>query len=264
MKEEAFIKVKESLGKYLHNSLEYTEFDDIADYELLIENEELILISGFNGEADSKHYHWATVSPQKVIEAIGEERNFYLEFIPEEWVDIFTQAGYIVRDKFRDYLKADLLDINNEHSHAEFLQVEESLKAAEVTMSCKGQSRGFTGQTQGWIEEWITKTEDIVHKEIVIERNEQKEIVGVCFTGVYGINSQKGPVAWIREVAVNPDYQKKGIGRRLIKQALSHGKSHGAVRAFLAADECNVNAIHLYKSLGFQPDADTQIDIMRE
>ncbi|MDF2872056.1 MAG: hypothetical protein K0R05_3631 [Anaerocolumna sp.] len=264
MKEEAFIKVKESLGNYLHNSLEYTEFDDIADYELLIETEELILISGFNCEADSRHYHWAAVSPQRVIEAIGEERNFYMEFIPEEWVDTFTQAGYIVRDKFRDYLKEDLLDINNEHSHAEFLQVEDSLKAAEVTMSCKGQSRGFTGQTQGWIEEWLTKTEDIVHKEIVIERNEQKEIVGVCFTGVYGINSQKGPVAWIREVAVNPDYQNKGIGRRLIKQALSHGKSHGAVRAFLAADECNVNAIHLYKSLGFQPDADTQIDIMRE
>ncbi len=264
MKEEAFIKVKEALGNYPHHSLTYTEFEDIADYELLIETEELILIGGFNREADSRHYHWAAESPQKVIEATRMEHNFYLEFIPEEWVDTFTQAGYLVRDKFRDYTKPDLSDINNEHSHTEFLQVDESLKAAEVTMSCKGQSRGFTGQTHEWIEEWLTKTEDIIHKAVVLERNDEKEIVGVCFTGVYGINSQKGPVAWIREVAVHPDYQSKGIGRRLIKQALSHCKSHGAVRAFLAADECNVNAIHLYKSLGFQPDADTQIDIMRE
>ena len=54
-------------------------------------------------------------------------------------------------------------------------------------------------------------------------------------------------------MCVNPEYQNRGIARRIIKQALLHGKTHGATRAFLAADEQNVGAIHLYKSLGFEP-----------
>jgi ribosomal protein S18 acetylase RimI-like enzyme len=59
-------------------------------------------------------------------------------------------------------------------------------------------------------------------------------------------------------VAVRPDRQNRGLGRALVKAALSHGKHHGATRAFLAADDENKNGIHLYESLGFVPKEDEE------
>lgn len=49
----------------------------------------------------------------------------------------------------------------------------------------------------------------------------------------------------------------------LLAQALAYGRAHGASRAFLAADECNTNALHLYQRMGFVPKADeVQIDML--
>lgn len=80
----------------------------------------------------------------------------------------------------------------------------------------------------------------------------------------YDYQSEKGPIVWIREIAVNPRFQNKGIGRRLIIKALSYGKKYRATRAFLAADENNVSAIHLYTSIGFLPgDNESQIDMLK-
>jgi ribosomal protein S18 acetylase RimI-like enzyme len=85
----------------------------------------------------------------------------------------------------------------------------------------------------------------------------------VC-TATYAHDSQKGPIAWIREVAVRPEYQRMGIGRKLVTQALSYGKENGAVRGFLQADECNIYAIHLYESLGFVSNKhEVQIDMFK-
>ena len=77
------------------------------------------------------------------------------------------------------------------------------------------------------------------------------EIAGIVCTGTYGHESKDGAVVWIREVAVKPKYQGQGIGRILVSQALQYGKQCGASRAFLAVDEENSGAIHLYESLGF-------------
>ena len=47
-------------------------------------------------------------------------------------------------------------------------------------------------------------------------------------------------------------------------KALSYVKEHNATRAFLAADENNDSAIHLYKSIGFLPsDDESQIDMLK-
>lgn len=44
---------------------------------------------------------------------------------------------------------------------------------------------------------------------------------------------------------MKPEFQGKVIARKLIGQAFSYGRMHGAKKDFLMADECNVNAIHL-------------------
>jgi ribosomal protein S18 acetylase RimI-like enzyme len=96
-------------------------------------------------------------------------------------------------------------------------------------------------------------------------RSEDGELVGVLCTGLYGQEDQQGGVVWIKEVAVAPGHQGQGIGRQLITQALHYGKCHGAQKAFLAVDEDNVGAIHLYESLGFVASEEKgEINMMKE
>ena len=56
----------------------------------------------------------------------------------------------------------------------------------------------------------------------------------------------------VNNVAVHPDYRKKGIGGTLLKTALSFAKQSGAEEAFLEVREGNDDAISLYESMGFK------------
>jgi ribosomal protein S18 acetylase RimI-like enzyme len=56
----------------------------------------------------------------------------------------------------------------------------------------------------------------------------------------------------IANVAVNPDYRRKGIARGLTRQAIEHAKKSGASYAWLHVREENLGAVSLYRSLGFE------------
>lgn len=276
MKKADFIRIKEKMTIYACNSLEYTDYEDIAGYEIRKETDSVILIEGFHREAGCRHYHWAANEHRELLAAVGKADNCLMEFIPKEWVGAFEKEGFTVRDHWMDYFKDSLADVPvikaEEIKEGELLKEGDLLKegqireVSEVTISCKGQSRGFTGQTVEWVREWLDNSgnEEPVHKVILVER-EDKKVTGIVCTGIYGCDSRKGPIAWIKEVAVRPEYQNRGIARRLIGKALCYCKFYGATRAFLAADECNVHAIHLYESIGFCPGPEEgQIDMMRE
>jgi ribosomal protein S18 acetylase RimI-like enzyme len=55
----------------------------------------------------------------------------------------------------------------------------------------------------------------------------------------------------IANVAVHPDYRRRGIGRMLTERALEHIHDHGAKSAWLQVREDNPIAHQLYSSLGF-------------
>lgn len=261
-------KIKEAKEKFKYSSLEYIEALD--GYEILREDATALVLSGFNPEANCVEYHWAANDPQAVIGAIPlDERECLITFIPRAWVPAFEAHGFFVRSEWRDYWKASLDDVA-ESGRPEFLKCAEAEEASDVTRACRGQSRGFTGQTPGWIAGWMDgSAEDVAgsgvtDSAILIQRNEKLAIVGLVCTGIYGHASQRGAIAWIREIAVRPDSQQRGIARRLLGQALVYAKERGARRAFLAADECNTHAIHLYTSLGFEPEeGGGQIDMQR-
>jgi ribosomal protein S18 acetylase RimI-like enzyme len=59
----------------------------------------------------------------------------------------------------------------------------------------------------------------------------------------------------IANVAVNPDYRRHGIARKLTLQAVDHARRRGAPRAWLHVRENNEVAIHLYQTLGFKEQA---------
>jgi len=54
-----------------------------------------------------------------------------------------------------------------------------------------------------------------------------------------------------RLLAVNPRFQNRGIGYKLMEESIIWGRSHGANRSFLAVDKQNETAIRLYNKFGF-------------
>lgn len=59
-------------------------------------------------------------------------------------------------------------------------------------------------------------------------------------------------VYMIANVAVHPDFRRRGIGRQLTQQAVNHARDHGAAAAWLQVRDDNHEAEMLYHSLGFQ------------
>lgn len=264
MRESDFEAIQESLEKYQYTSLTYTDYEDVCHFEIKSNTEQLILLCGYNDTAKEYEYCWAANKAEDVISKIEKEKCL-ITFIPKEWTKTFENAGFSIRNIWHDYFKDNLDDVHDEVENAIVLKEEECLEASEVTLSCRNQSRGFTGESEIFLKEWLSNCdEDDQNKTIFVEKNEPGQIVGLVCTTTYAHDSEKGAVAWIREVCVHPEYQNRGIARKLIMQALSYGKAKGAKRAFLAADEMNDNAIHLYKSIGFEPSLeDGQIDMIR-
>ncbi len=59
--------------------------------------------------------------------------------------------------------------------------------------------------------------------------------------------------AWlISNVAVHPEFRRRGAGRGLIRFALEEIRSRGGRKAYLQVDEENATALRIYRELGFE------------
>lgn len=56
----------------------------------------------------------------------------------------------------------------------------------------------------------------------------------------------------VAKMAVMPDAQGQGIGRKLLEAAVAWGREHGAKRLFLGSNTRLAPALRLYESAGFQ------------
>ncbi|QRN82935.1 GNAT family N-acetyltransferase [Chloroflexota bacterium] len=252
MDKAEFTRIKQQAEKFTHSSFFYAEFEELNDCALIADNDELILVQGENHENRSQQYLWAADSVDMLIPALAEEGPYLLTFVPRAWVSTLNAAGLKVRSIWHDYFRPNLDDIEEHPNIAfDFLSADETDAASEITLECRRQSRGFTGQTPDWLRQWLTNNDAVTHPAILTYRLPDGELAGILCTGLYGQDQKNGPIIWIREVAVRPAHQGKGIGRHLLTQALQYGKHHGARKAFLAVDEENTSAIHLYESMGF-------------
>ena len=161
-------------------------------------------------------------------------------------------------DNYHDFWIKELLPKYKFNGKCKLLQNNECADASAVSVSCKGQSRGFLGESEQWFHEWITgENEDIKDMDgknyaVIIHKNKTDgKITGVSCVCTYGHYFEKGAVVFIRMLAVIPEYQNQGIGRNLLMQTLQYGVEQGAKRAFLHVDLENKNAVKLYESAGF-------------
>ena len=79
---------------------------------------------------------------------------------------------------------------------------------------------------------------------------EQGRIIGNL--SLIPLHKQGQRIYLIANVAVHPDFRRRGIARRLTEEALRHVQRRGAPTTWLQVRDDNPVAIHLYQTLGFQ------------
>ena len=80
---------------------------------------------------------------------------------------------------------------------------------------------------------------------IVVLNSDSNDIVG------YGLVKLDQDVAWLQTVYVHSDHRKKGIGTMIVFRAIGLAASHQKKAVSLGVKKNNVEAIELYRKLGF-------------
>lgn len=80
----------------------------------------------------------------------------------------------------------------------------------------------------------------------IIVFKENNRIIGYC---IFMLGADQGEIL---RIAVKEEARKKGIGKKLLEEALKKMKDEGAIEAFLEVRSKNAQAIALYKNAGFE------------
>jgi ribosomal protein S18 acetylase RimI-like enzyme len=94
-------------------------------------------------------------------------------------------------------------------------------------------------------------------KLIVIENSQTHEIIGSSWMTFDGRRIH------LHHIGVKPAYQNKGLGKKLTKESIRFAKKKG-YQIKLEVHKDNVNAIKIYKKLGFNYLGDYDVYIIRD
>jgi ribosomal protein S18 acetylase RimI-like enzyme len=119
-------------------------------------------------------------------------------------------------------------------------------------------------------EEWITRLFRIEPKEAPILADPQATILDLGGRIFFATAGEQciGCCALVRiadkefevaKMAVEPSYQRAGIGRRLLHAVIEEGRNAGAQRLYLETNHTLTPAIRLYESVGFNHIATNRI-----
>ncbi|MGE5561657.1 MAG: GNAT family N-acetyltransferase [Chloroflexota bacterium] len=201
--------------------------------------------------------HWGAASPDDLLTELRAavlsdpqlaDQPLRLEFVPGEFETPLSEAGFETTSEWCDSWLDDLDGYTAVPSGClpvRPLGPADGPIVGRITRSCRLISRDHLGESDSFLADWLSEppnTGFLAHIE--------GDPAGVALTSVYGHGSPRGPVCWLRGLAVSPSYQRRGIGRELALTVLQWGRRNGARRAFLHVDRENP-AVRLYASLGF-------------
>lgn len=63
--------------------------------------------------------------------------------------------------------------------------------------------------------------------------------------------AEGGPVAWLEDMIVRPDWRRQGVGRQLLRRAIGEARAAGCMRITLLTDATNQGAERFYSRAGF-------------
>lgn len=258
MEEKKLNNIINKAKKFKYSSLEYVDPGEISKPIISIDNNKCLFL--YSKVDEKAKVDWATNSRESFFDGLKETMNLIsqdrtvkkvdIEFIPEQYISEMEDLGFIIISEWVDFWNDNLTTICLEQSDSLIIRrikENEYQIASEITRSCKDYSRGFKGESLEWTKEWNESENSCI---FIAEMN--NEVIGICCVSLYGFESEKGVILWLREVAVNPNYHSKKIGLNLIVHGINWGKRNGAVRSFLACDAENRKAIKLYQGLGYE------------
>lgn len=226
-----------------YSSLNYVDYDEVQTSEVICYDESLLLL--FKRSEDFNEILYATNDLEELLKKIKTNNlKGLIKFIPFDKIAQFELNDFKTHCAYQDFLLKDLKKTTKLFDSAfeiQFANLKEAKEISEISKDCAGLSRGFFGETEEWIKEWLIENEIIV-KYI------NDELIGFCCVSIYA----EGTTLWIRELAVRPDYQGKRFGKELLEMSLKYGLLKGAQKSFLAVDIENKRAIQLYKYFGYE------------
>jgi ribosomal protein S18 acetylase RimI-like enzyme len=107
---------------------------------------------------------------------------------------------------------------------------------------------------------WNDPFEDIKRKvefqpELFFIGSMDGEVIGSVMVGY------EGHRGWINYLAVSPNFQKRGYGRKLVEKAVEELRKLGCPKINLQVRRSNVQVIEFYKHLGFKEDDVTSLGL---
>ena len=99
---------------------------------------------------------------------------------------------------------------------------------------------------------YYTQLSESTTENIIISCEEDK-IIGYCWVEIVpGDEQSDGPAGEIHMIGADPDYQGKGIGKKVLLAGLAYLRRKGIMTAYLSVDSENQSALTLYDSVGFE------------
>jgi len=255
--EEYFKLIMEKAKGYKYSSMNYIEFDECKNAEVLSDDDGLIMLQ--DKSKIPVMIYFATDNFARVVKVVAKmSGKLRLHFVPREFVKEMQELGFTEWGEYADFWNVGLVKTAKEFEildEVEYLSLDECDEASVVTKSCMLQSRGFEGAPPEFYEEWLSKGNHVIIQRV------DSVIAGVCCVTIY----DEGTTLHIREIAVRPEYQGRGLGKKLMEQGINYGVSRGAVKGFLLADVLNENAIGLYRKYDFQmKDGESELQMVRD
>jgi ribosomal protein S18 acetylase RimI-like enzyme len=241
--EAAFAGYQEQAAQSKHSSLRYAEYEDCRMSDEVYADAETLILCDFHQTPVKLDFtandFWLVISQASRI-----ENPLRINFVPYDFRQELLGNGFEVWAEFVDYFNLNLQENSAKRvapEEPDCMKQTESEEVSRLSRRCAGQSRGFFGNDAAHYSKW---TEDGNHILLI---RDQGQIAGYCCVSVYA----EGTTLWVREIAVDPDFQGRGYGRKLMEQAIGYGVAKGAVKGFLAVDTTNHRAISLYERFGF-------------
>lgn len=88
---------------------------------------------------------------------------------------------------------------------------------------------------------------------------DQGTVVGFASAVHYIHPDKKQPELWINEVAVAPEYRRRGLAKQILQTLFDKARELGCKEAWVLTEPDNVAANALYRSVGGQKHADPQV-----
>jgi ribosomal protein S18 acetylase RimI-like enzyme len=240
--ENYYYDIQEAAEAFRHTSFQYLDYDECKNSDVLIKDHNIIVL--LDKSKSPARVHFAADDFDLLIPLLSQlDGDLQINFVPHEYRDQLESIGFFTWAEYIDYFNRNLAEIagNKYYNDIVFLSRNECEIVSALSKSCANESRGFTGETSKWFSDWVDENDVIIVRQ-------NNEIAGYCCVSIYN----EGSTLWVREIAVAPVFQGKGLGKKLMEQAICYGLNKGAEKAFLAADVLNYNAIKLYTRYGFQ------------